>query len=203
MDVFTVDDDSKRSNYWDDVYIWIRIGSRDSHYQSSRPLSSRIFCLPVLGFKLLATTLTTLLASLVIATIKATRSLYKPHSIFIANLMVADMMLVLMGCLISTVMIAGFAVGKEDLIDCNLFWFLYVPGLVVSSSYVIISGDMVITIAFPFKYKQAMTPRVIAGMIIVAWILAIIPFVPMLVHGVLTGILILHSMAPALPLVML
>ena len=156
-----------------------------------------------LGFKLLATTLTTLLASQVIATIKATRSLHKPHSIFIANLMVADMMLVLIGCLISTVMIAGFAVGKEDLIDCNLFRFLYVPGLVVSSSYVIISGDMVIAIAFPFKYKQAMTPRVIAGMIIVAWILAIIPFVPMLVHDVLTGILILHSMAPALPLVML
>ena len=137
-----------------------------------------------LGFKLVAAAVTTLLASQVIATIKATRSLHKPHHIFIANLMVADMMLVLIGCLLSTIMTVGFALGEDDLIDCNLFRFPFVPALMISFSYVMISGDMVAAIRFPLKYKQIMTPRVIAAIIAGSWALALIPLAPLMFHKV-------------------
>ena len=137
-----------------------------------------------LGFKLVAAAVTTLLASQVIATIKATRSLHKPHHIFIANLMVADMMLVLIGCLLSTIMTVGFALGEDDLIDCNLFRLPFVPALVMSFSYAIISGDMVAAIRFPYKYKQTMIPRVIASIIAGSWVLALIPLAPLMFHRV-------------------
>ena len=98
-----------------------------------------------LGFKLVAAAVTTLLASQVIATIKATRSLHKPHRIFIANLMVADIMLVLIGCLLSIMLMVGNFSG------CGLDRFPFAPALMISFSYVMISGDMLAAIKFPFK----------------------------------------------------
>jgi len=161
-------------------------GTDTTDYQD--PSLPGYFAYLSLVFKLVATTVTTLLASLVISTIKTTRSLHKPHFIFIANLMVADMMLVLIACLISITMTASFAVGEGDLIDCNLFRVPFVLELMLSFSYVIISGDMVIAIAFPFKYKQIFTkPHVIAGIITAAWILALIPFAPMMLVNNVDG----------------
>jgi len=128
-----------------------------------------------LAFKLIATMINLMLSSWVVYTIKTTRSLHKPHNIFVANLLVSGMIATLTGCLIASMMIITFQLGVESLFDCTAFKFYYIPFHVNNISFVIIATDKVIAISSPFKYRRIMTPRVVAAVISGAWLLALIP----------------------------
>ena len=88
---------------------------------------------------------------LVITTIKATRSLHKPHIIFIANVMVTDIVFTIEVFLSSAIMMIGFASGEGDLISSNLHLFLHYPVVVIYLTFLMISVDKVIAIKFPFR----------------------------------------------------
>jgi len=134
-----------------------------------------------LGFKLIATVIVVLMAGWVYATIKTTKSLRKPHNVFVAALMITDMLLVLLGLLASGSMTVASLFGVEDLVSCKVFWLPPLPACVTGTLYVVISVDKVIAIAFPFKYKNIMTPRVIRNIIIMSLALAVSRCIPLFI----------------------
>ena len=95
-------------------------------------LTTSCTCLS-LGFKFIATMAVILMSALVITTIKTTRSLHKPHIIFIANVMVADIVFTIEVFLSSAVMMIGYASGQGDLISYNLHLFLHYQWLLFIS----------------------------------------------------------------------
>jgi len=133
-------------------------------------------------FKLITTLMTVLMASWVITTIKRVRSLHKPHNIFVANLMVADIMTTLLFCFISSMMNIAYAFGVGEYISCNLIRLPFSSANVIYCSFLVVSIDTVTAIAFPLKYKQLMTHSIIRYTIIAEWIMALIPLVPLLFH---------------------
>ena len=128
-----------------------------------------------LVFKLIATTLNLLLASWVVYTIKITRSLHKPHNIFLANLLVSGTMFTGVGSLIAGIMMISYQLGVESSISCYPLKIQVLPFIVYNVSFVMIAADKAVAIRFPFKYRRMMTPCVVAAVICGAWLIAVIP----------------------------
>lgn len=122
-----------------------------------------------LVFQLLMTLVIFIMAGWVFVTIKTTRSLHKPHSIFVANLMVTDMIL----AVLQTAVTIDYVIGV-DLLSCNVRQFFFSPIVEVHFTYLMISVDKVIGIAFPYKHRKIMTPRVVASMLVTTWTLAML-----------------------------
>ncbi|XP_065905050.1 adenosine receptor A2b-like [Dysidea avara] len=128
-----------------------------------------------LVFKLTATLIIVLLTAWVVYTIKTTRSLHKPDNLFVANLLISDVIYALCVCLFSGTVVIGFQLGMKDVFSCMLYKFGNLPALVTNISFVTIAADKVIAVTFPFKHKRMMTPRAIAAIISGVWLLALIP----------------------------
>ena len=130
-----------------------------------------------LVFKLVMTLMIWLMAGWVLVTIKTTRRLHRPHNIFVANLMISTMVLSLPSTILSGFMMIGHVTGVGDFIGCNVYFFLLFPSLEIYFSYLMISLDKLIAITYPFKYRQMITPRVIAYAITASWGLSIALFI--------------------------
>ena len=126
-----------------------------------------------LGFKLIATVFILLMSGWVLTTIKTTRRLHKPHNIFVANLMITSIIISLFATTESTIMVVGNISGVGDFIACNVYHFLTSPSVEFYYTFLMISVDKMIAIAYPYKYRKTMTPRVVGYMIAASWILAV------------------------------
>ena len=127
-----------------------------------------------LRFKFVVTLTTILMGELVIATVKTTRRLHKPYIVFIANVMVIDIVLTVVVTLISAIMMIGFMLGQGDLIGCNLFYFLHCPVVIVHFTFLMISIDKVIAIKFLFKHDWIMTRHAVVSIIASLWVFAVL-----------------------------
>ena len=123
---------------------------------------------------MIATLITVLMAGWVFVTIKTTKSLHKPHNIFVANLMITDILLAVFGFLASGSLTISSLFEVEYLISCKEFLLPFLPAGLAGVLYVVLSVDKVIAIAFPFKYRKILTPRTACKIIIVSWILAVL-----------------------------
>ena len=128
-----------------------------------------------LMFKMVATTMVLLLSSWVVCTIKTTTSLHKPHNVFVANLLVSDMMTVVFFYAVSSAMIISFQLGVESFSGCFAVHFCFLSSHVNNFSILIIAADKVLAITSPFKHKRMMSSRVISAVICGAWLLAVVP----------------------------
>ena len=128
-----------------------------------------------LVFKMIATTVILLLSGWVVYTIKTTRTLHKPHNIFVANLLVSGMIAALMMCLLASVMIISVQLGVKSFIGCIMFKWMIFPLHVNNISFVIIAADKAIAIRLPFKHKRRMTTLVLTTVIGGARLLAVLP----------------------------
>ena len=135
-------------------------------------------------FKLVATTVNLLLASWVVYTIKATRSLHKSHNIYLANLLVSGVIFIGIGSLVTCTMMISYQLGVESPVSCFPLKTRVLPFLVYNLSFVLIAGDKVIAIAFPFKHKRIMTSRVVAAVVGGVWLISLIPTVYVFINDV-------------------
>ena len=126
-----------------------------------------------LGFKWIATPLILLMSGWVLVTIKTTRSLHKPHNIFVANLMITSIIISLLATLQSSIMVIGHIAGLGDFVACNVYHFLTSPGVEFYYTFLMISVDKMIAIVYPYKYRKIMTSYVVGYTIAASWILAI------------------------------
>ena len=96
-----------------------------------------------LAFKLIAPAIL-LLSGSVVYTIKTTRSLHKPHNIFVINLLTAGMIVITIDYVMAATMITSFALGVEFFfVSCYIMKLRLIPYNVVNLSYVIIAADKV------------------------------------------------------------
>ena len=130
-----------------------------------------------LGFKIISTVIIILMAGWVIVTIKTTRRLNTIHNIFVAHLMATDIIIALTGSLFPGTIMIGYFTGMENFISCNVFLFLLFPSNVIFFTFLMISVDKAIAITFPLRYREIMKPRVVLGIIIAKWVLAIVLFI--------------------------
>ena len=128
-------------------------------------------------FKLVATTVNLLLASWVVYTIKATRSLHKSHNIYLANLLVSGVIFIGIGSLVACSIMISYQLGVESPVSCFPMKTRVLPFLVYNLSFVLIAGDKVIAITCPFKHKRIMTSRVVAAVVGGVWLISLIPTV--------------------------
>ena len=129
-----------------------------------------------LGFKVISTVIIVLMAGWVLITIKTTKSLQKIHNVYVANLMATEILCALITLLLTGIMMIGNFTGMGDFIGCNVFKFLLFPVAIINFTLLMISVDKVIAITFPLRYRQIMTPRVVFGIIITKWALAVMLF---------------------------
>jgi len=134
-------------------------------------------------FKLTATVVNMLLVGLVVYTIKTTRSLHKPHNIFVANLLTSGIIYTLSGTLLSGTMMIGYQLEIEFFISCDPWKLRTLPFYVSIMSFVIIAADKVIAVTSPFKYKRTMKPCVVTAIVGGAWLLAVIPTTYFIIDG--------------------
>ena len=127
-----------------------------------------------LGFKVISTVIIVLMASWVIITIRTTRRLHKTHNIFVAHLMVIDIMLAVTSTILSGAMMIGYFTGVGDFVGCNVYVFMLYPTAVVFFTFLVMSTDKVIALTLPLRHRTIMKPRVVCGVIIGEHILAII-----------------------------
>ena len=130
-----------------------------------------------LGFKIVSTMIIIPLACWVILTIKTTRSLHKTHNIYVAYLMIIDVMIVFNSTLLSGAMMIGYFTGLGDFIGCNIFVFMLYPTSIVLFTFLVMSIDKVIAITFPFKHQEIMKPRVVFGIIVAKHVLAVLIYI--------------------------
>jgi len=128
----------------------------------------------LLGFKVICTGIIVVMAGWIIVTIKTTRSLHNNNNIYVANLMVADVICVSIGTLISGNFTISYFTGVRDFISCNVYIFLKFSSFTIQFTYLMISIDKLISITFPLRYGQIMKPKVVFGIIAAEWVLAVV-----------------------------
>ena len=129
-----------------------------------------------LGFKVIATVISVLMAGWVIVTIKTTRSLQTIHNFYVAHLMATTIVCALISLLLTGITMIGYFTGMGDFIGCNVFKFLLFPVIVLNYTLLMISVDKVIAVTFPLRHSVIMKPRVVFGIIFTTWLLAALLF---------------------------
>ena len=122
-----------------------------------------------LGFKVISTIIIAVMAGWVIVAIKTTRSLHKIHNIYVAHLIITDVIYVLIRLVFNGLIIIGYFTGKWDQIGCHVSYFFLFPFTVAYFTYAMISVDKVIAITFPLRHRKIMKPRVVVGIITTKW----------------------------------
>ena len=126
----------------------------------------------------------------IIVTFCHPRSLKKPSTIFLTNLLLADLVadvFVLPFCVIATAS-SGWIFGEsveEKHGVCQFAGFMYWYSiLIVTSSLAIVSFDRFLSIVKPLVHKQYMKPHTVVIIVVIAWItLAILNTTPMYGFG--------------------
>ena len=137
-----------------------------------------------LVFSWITTLIILMMAGWVVFTIKTTRKLHKPHNIFVAHLMITDIIIAVFNTIVTSIMMIGYATGLGDFINCRvfIFFFLILP-VVVYITYLMISVNQLIAITFPYEYKKIMKHDVIIGSLTVAWLVAILLQIHVFFHS--------------------
>jgi len=125
-------------------------------------------------FKLIATMVNLSFVCWVIFTIKITRSLCKSHNIFLANVLISDMVSTLLGTLMTSAIMISYQLGMDSPFSCYALQLQILPFYVNIWSFVILAVDKVIAVTFPFKHKRMVTPLVTGTVIGGTWLLAVI-----------------------------
>ena len=73
-----------------------------------------------MGFKVVITTMIFLMAGWVFVTIKTTRHLHRSCNIFVANLMIVNVVLAFLSTTISGIMTIGHAAGVGDFLSVSI-----------------------------------------------------------------------------------
>ena len=115
----------------------------------------------------------------IIYTIYKTRSLHNWHYFFVANLMTCDIAFVFT-TLVPGALISLYAMFNPDFqgVPCKIMNAVTFPHLATFFMLVGIAIDNMLKVGFPFKYRQIMGTIVAVVFVVVAWLLSIIFFIP-------------------------
>jgi len=127
-----------------------------------------------LSFKIIATIMILQLSGWVVYTIKATASLHKPYNIFVANVLVSDMVAALLIFTIQCSMMISYQLGVESFISCFAYRFVVLGPLLVNSFTIVTLASKVVVIVLPSMHKSMKTRHVITAIVSAAWLLAVI-----------------------------
>ena len=130
----------------------------------------------------LAATIIMIVSMMVLVTIVVKKSLHKKHYVFVASLMVNDIVVALSLLLVHIVIpIHNRFAGDKITLSCQLTGVLSIAPIASELSVVCLAVDAVLALKKPFKYHTLMTKPVMCLMISTTWIIVAVVSLPILV----------------------
>ena len=110
-------------------------------------------------------------AAVVIHIIRKTKELHTKYCLFLVNLLIGDILTTIRYCFEIFVMII-YLLNIRIYISDIAYIILTIPRVVVQYSFVLLAIDRIVGVAFPYRYRNIMKPRVVYALIASVWIIA-------------------------------
>ena len=110
-------------------------------------------------------------AAVIIHIIRKTEELHTNHCLFLVNLLINDTLTTIkywIGIIIMILYLLNIRIYISDIV----YTFVSVPQVVTRYSFVLLAIDRVVGVAFPYRYRNIMKPRVVYALIASVWIIA-------------------------------
>ena len=110
-------------------------------------------------------------AAVIIHIIRKTEELHTKYSLFLVNLLIGDILTTIRYCFEIFVMVL-YLLNIKIYINDIAYIILTIPRVVIQYSFVLLAIDRVVGVAFPYRYRNIMKPRVVYALIASVWIIA-------------------------------
>ena len=117
---------------------------------------------------LLVTIPATIIPATIIIHIRKTKELDTNYCLFLVNLLIGDILTTIRYCF-GVVIIILYLFNIRVIISDIVYIIITIPWVAIQYSFVI---DRVVDVAFPYRYRNIMKPRVVYALIASVWILA-------------------------------
>ena len=142
----------------------------------------------ILVYRLFSAVFVIGMSGLIVSTIIKVRALHNVHNIFIANLMVSNIVVTAATTFQTTGMMFSYIFDIQDLFRCDVLYLLQFPFFVIVYTFVMLSVDKVIAIKFTLRYNSIVTRRRAYIAIAICWIIALLFRIIRLIYELTTGI---------------
>ena len=103
-------------------------------------------------------------AAVIIHIIRKTKELHTKYCLFLVNLLIGDILTTIRFC---------FEIFNIRIYISDIpYIILTIPRVVVQYSFVLLAIDRIVGVAFPYRYRNIMKPRVVYALIASVWIIA-------------------------------
>ena len=103
---------------------------------------------------------------LVIMVIVKNRQMRNNKTMFIINLLVADISFAMRTFILNNGIIFLYFIGQSHIINCTAVTIMnYFPTFATNMMFLPLGMDRLLNVAFPFSYKRIMTPKVVITII--------------------------------------
>ena len=110
-------------------------------------------------------------AAVIIHIIRKTEELHTNYCLFLVNLLISDALTTIKYCIGIIIMIL-YLFNIRIYISDIVYIFASIPQVVTRYSFVLLAIDRVVGVAFPYRYRNIMKPRVVYALITSVWIIA-------------------------------
>ena len=110
-------------------------------------------------------------AAVIIHIIRKTEELHTNYCLFLVNLLIGDILNTIRYCF-RIILIILYLINTRVYISDAVYIIITIPRVVIQYSFVLLAIDRVVGVAFPYRYRNIMKPRVVYALIASVWIIA-------------------------------
>ena len=110
--------------------------------------------------------------AVIIHIIRKTEELHTNYSLFLVNLLIGDILTTINYCF-GAIIIVLYLLNIRVTISEIAYIIITIPRVAIQYSFVLLAIDRVVGVAFPYRYRNIMKPRVVYALIASVWILAV------------------------------
>ena len=110
-------------------------------------------------------------AAVIIHIIRKTEELHTKYCLFLVNLLIGDILNIIRYCFEIFIMVL-YLLNIRIYIDAIAYIIIIIPQLVSLYSFVLLAIDRFVGVAFPYRYRNIMKPRVVYALIASVWVIA-------------------------------
>ena len=110
-------------------------------------------------------------AAVIIHIIQKTKELHTKYCLFLVNLLIGDILNIIRYCLEIFIMVLYLLNVKMN-VSFVAYAIVSIPRMTTRYSFVLLAIDRVVGVAFPYRYRNIMKPRMVYALIASVWIIA-------------------------------
>ena len=110
--------------------------------------------------------------AVIIHIIRKTEELHINYSLFLVNLLIGDTLITINYCFGATIIVL-YLLNIRVYISDIAYIIITIPRVAIQYSFVLLAIDRVVGVAFPYRYRNIMKPKVVYALITSVWIVAV------------------------------